>query len=212
MTTVKQVFEIAMSIADSLNNSGQAVTGDNKEYQDRTPDIINTLQSELVQKGKLFNIVSFEYENSGEWLECLLPEDFNEANKIVIFDGVSYYKSVRYRFEEKEEYDEELEKNVKRKYIYFRSPRTGTIKMEYIPNPRFVESLDDELSISDAICTSVLPYGLSAVLFIGEDTTLASYCQQKYEENKNASSSRLAPNLLEDIEDTYANVYERSAY
>lgn len=84
--------------------------------------------------------------------------------------------------------------------------------MEYIPNPPYVTSLDDELSLSDAICTSVLPYGLTAQLFLDENSSLASFCQQKFEENKNDSSSRLAPNVLEDIEDIYSNVYAGSAY
>lgn len=84
--------------------------------------------------------------------------------------------------------------------------------MEYIPVPKYVESLDDELELSDAICTNVLPYGLTAILFLDENSALASFCQQKFEENKEDSSSRFAPNVLEDIEDTYSNVFESMAY
>lgn len=207
MKSVRQIFEIAMSIADSLNNSGQAVTGDNIEYQNRTPGIINTLQGELAMKGKLFNIVSYDYNEAYTWLECPIPDDFNEASKIVIFNDGSAYKSVKYYVEEKEEIDEVSGETVKNKYIYFKSPRTGVIKMEYVPNPPYVNNIDDELSLSDAICTSVLPYGLCAMLFLDENSALASYCQQKYEENKNESSSRLAPNVLEDVEDIYQDTY-----
>lgn len=215
MKTVRQIFEISMAIADSLNGSGQAVTGDNLEYQQRTPGIINILQSELVMKGKLFNVVSFNYPRSGKWLECELPSDFNEAHRIVIFDGSNAYKSISYHIEEKEV--EELDEDgnpiiVTKKFIYFMSKRTGTIKMEYIPVPKYVESLDDELELSDAICTNVLPYGLTAILFLDENSALASFCQQKFEENKEDSSSRFAPNVLEDIEDTYSNVFESMAY
>lgn len=212
MKTVRQIFEIAMSLADSLNSSGLAVTGDNLEYQNRTPAIINILQGELARKGKLFNIISIPYLQAGEWQMSDLPADFNEASKIVIFEDGDAYKSVKYYIEDVEEnfIDEEtLEATItKKKKIFFKSPRTGTVKMEYIPNPPYVTSLDDELSLSDAICTSVLPYGLTAMLFIGEDTTLASYCQQKYEENKDDSASRLAPNVLEDVEDSYINTYQ----
>lgn len=207
MKTAKNIFEIAMSIADSLNNSGQAVTGDNKEYQDRTPGILNTLQGELAMKGKLFNIVSYDYTEAGSWLECPIPSDFNEASKIVIFNDGCAYKSVKYYVEEKEENDEVSGETVKNKYIYFKSPRTGVIKMEYVPNPPFITSIDDELSLSDAICTAVLPYGLVAMLFLDENSALASFCQQKFEENKNDSSSRLAPNVLEDVEDIYLDTY-----
>ena len=213
--TVQQIFEISMAIADSLNGSGQATTGDNLEYQYRTPGIINILQGELAMKGKLFNIVSYDYSESGTWLECDVPSDFNEASKIVIFDDGCAYKSVKYYIEGKdvEEIDDDGNTTIVNvKKIYFKSPRTGTIKMEYVPNPPYVTSLSDELSLSDAICTSVLPYGLTAMLFIDENSTLASYCQQKFEENKDDSSSRLAPNVLEDIEDTYKDTYEGYNY
>lgn len=66
MKTVRQIFEISMAIADSLNGSGQAVTGDNLEYQQRTPGIINILQSELVMKVNylmLFLLIIHEVES-----------------------------------------------------------------------------------------------------------------------------------------------------
>lgn len=205
MKTVRQIFEIAMSIADSLNGNGQAITGDNLEYQYRTPSIINMLQGELARRGKLFNIVNIDYQNKNTWQEEVLPDDFNEANKIIIFDSGVPYKSVKYYIEEKEiEIDGEM---VKKKFIFLKSQRTGTIKIEYIPNPPYVTSIDDELSLSDEICTSVLPYGLTAMLFLDENSALASFCQQKFEENKEDTTSRLAPNVLEDIEEPYVDVY-----
>lgn len=200
--TVRQVFEIAMSIADSLNNTGQAVTGDNLEYQNRTPGIINVLQGELARKGKLFNIENYEYRHKDEIVEYKLPDDFNEASKIVIFEDGIPYKSVKYDIERK------LVDGVKETHIFFRSSRTGTIKVEYIPNPPYVTSLNDILSLSDSICTSVLPYGLVAMLFLDENTTLASYCQQKFDENKNDASSRLAPTVLEDVETPYPDLFD----
>lgn len=208
MKTVKQIFEIAMSIADSLNGTGQAVTGDNLEYQHRTPGIINVLQGELARKGKLFNIVSVEYDKPGSWIEYDIPTDFNEASKIVIFDNGTPYKGVKYYIEDKEVLDEETQEIKKVKKIYFNASFSGTIKMEYIPNPPYVTSLDDELSLSDAITTSVLPYGLVATLFLDENPTLASFCQAKYEENKDDSNSRLAPNVLEMVQETYTDVYD----
>lgn len=99
--TVRQVFEMAMSIADSLNNSGQAITGDNLEYQNRTPAIINLLQGELARKGKLFNIIEIEYKDGYNWKEVTLPKDFNIASNIIIDDNGTQYKSVEFYFEDK---------------------------------------------------------------------------------------------------------------
>lgn len=213
--TVRQVFEMAMSIADSLNNSGQAITGDNLEYQNRTPAIINLLQGELARKGKLFNIIEIEYKDGYNWKEVALPKDFNIASNIIIDDNGTQYKSVEFYFEDKMVEYEDEQGNIellKEKHIFLQSPRQGIIKIEYIPNPVYVTSIDDELEVSDEVCTSVLPYGLTAMLFLDENSALASFCQQKFEENKDASNNRLAPSVLEDIKDAYTNCYERGGY
>lgn len=48
MTTPQQVFELAMALMDELNEStGQADTGDTREYKNRTLSILNILRGEL---------------------------------------------------------------------------------------------------------------------------------------------------------------------
>ena len=48
MTTAQEVFELAMSLMDELNEStGAAVTADTREYMHRTVPILNILRGEL---------------------------------------------------------------------------------------------------------------------------------------------------------------------
>lgn len=48
MTTAQEVFELAMSLMDELNEAtGAADTGDTREYKNRTVPIINILRGEL---------------------------------------------------------------------------------------------------------------------------------------------------------------------
>lgn len=208
-TTVRDIFKKAMSLADSLNNSGQAVTGDNLEYQNRTPDIINLLQSELAAKGKLFNLKDYPYEERGIWKSFDLPSDFDIATNIVIFDKGNAYRSVQYYIDDKEVEDDVTGEITIVKTINFKSDKTGVIKMQYIPNPVEVTNIDDVVSLSDMVCRNVIPWGLAAALFLDENKSFASYCQQKYEENKDVANSRLLPNVLEEIEDPYTDIYDR---
>ncbi len=208
MKTVKEVFEIAMALADSLNNSGQAVIGDNLEYQHRTPGIINTLESELARLSNYRITQLYEYDKAGEWQGYELPSDFRTAEWIAIDENGSFYKSVKYNVKNVKEFNEETQENVMNKKIFFKSTRVGTIRMDYIPNPPFKKSLDDAISLDDDIATNVLPYGLVALLFLDENPTLASFCQQKYEENKKDIVTSPLPNVLEDVEEPYADSYE----
>ena len=47
MTTAQEVFESAMSLIDSLSDTGQANTTDNEEYKHRALAILNILRGEL---------------------------------------------------------------------------------------------------------------------------------------------------------------------
>lgn len=47
MAYVSDIFNSSMAIMDELNSSGQAQTNDTKEYEYRTPGIINMMIAEL---------------------------------------------------------------------------------------------------------------------------------------------------------------------
>lgn len=65
-----------------------------------------------------------------------------------------------------------------------------------------IEDFDDNIGLDDYCCRSILPYGLVAHLWLDENPTGASYCQQRYDELK-ATLSRGLPQVSEDITDVY---------
>ena len=46
MKSVKEVFNAAMALMDELDGTGKAQTRDTKEYEKRTPGIMETLMAE----------------------------------------------------------------------------------------------------------------------------------------------------------------------
>lgn len=55
-TNAQQIFELTMSLMDELNEStGQADTGDTKEYKNRTISILNVLRGEVFPYSDTYN-------------------------------------------------------------------------------------------------------------------------------------------------------------
>lgn len=68
-----------------------------------------------------------------------------------------------------------------------------------------ISSLDDELvGFDDTLVFGVMPYGLAAALYIGEDPLRANSWQQQFEEN--LFEARRIPQNIEPIEDVYGFV------
>lgn len=68
-----------------------------------------------------------------------------------------------------------------------------------------INSLDDEMvDFDDTIILGVMPYGLAAALYIGEDPLRANSWQQQFEEN--LFEARRIPQNFEAIEDVYGCV------
>ena len=65
-----------------------------------------------------------------------------------------------------------------------------------------IDSFNDNIDLDDYCCRSILPYGLVAHLWLDENPTGASYCQQRYDELK-ATLTRGLPQVSEDITDIY---------
>lgn len=66
---ISDVFNAAMAIMDELSNTGQAQTTDTKEYEYRTPSIINMMVSEL-------KMLTGDFEDwlAVEGMDDLVPE------------------------------------------------------------------------------------------------------------------------------------------
>ena len=68
-----------------------------------------------------------------------------------------------------------------------------------------VTAFTDTIGLDDYICRTVMPYGLAAHLMLQEDTTTASYAQQRYDELK-AKLAEGLPQESEDVVDVYSGV------
>ena len=64
--------------------------------------------------------------------------------------------------------------------------------------PPELTSLEQPIDLDDALCQSVLPYGLAAHLLLGENDSMASFFNQRYMELLNQLKSR-ATAVWEDI-------------
>lgn len=72
-----------------------------------------------------------------------------------------------------------------------------------------IGSLDDELvGFDDTMVYGVIPYGLAAALYIGEDPIRANSWQQQFEEN--LYEARRVPQSIEPIEDVYGVINPQS--
>ena len=58
--------------------------------------------------------------------------------------------------------------------------------------PPELTSLEQPIDLDDALCQSVLPYGLAAHLLLGENDTMASFFNQRYMELLNQLKGRSA--------------------
>lgn len=197
-TTVKQVFDIAMALADSQVD-GKGIAEENEEYMTRTPQILNVLQMELASVGKLRIVIDEPIEERNVWHEISLPDDLDRITKITLLtdDGVYVKSGIKYV----------VESNGDENILKVKSKLDGVLKIEYLQLPDMISSMNDTLRVSDSVARSVLPYGLVANLFVEENPTIASYCEQKYEENKRDSNGMLAPIEEEYIEPPYEDIY-----
>lgn len=64
--------------------------------------------------------------------------------------------------------------------------------------PPELTSLEQPIDLDDALCQSVMPYGLAAHLLLGENDSMASFFNQRYMELLNQLKSR-ATAVWEDI-------------
>ena len=68
-----------------------------------------------------------------------------------------------------------------------------------------IVDFEHPIGLDDYLCQSVLPYGLAAHLLLGENDKMASFFNQRYEEEK-AIASRTLPAEWESIEPYYGRI------
>ena len=88
--------------------------------------------------------------------------------------------------------------NVMRSELAPLSMRYGVSENGTRPLPDMILDFKDEIGLDDDICQGIMPYGLAALLLLGEDSTKASFFNQKYEELKARHSAKSSA-VWEDI-------------
>lgn len=106
------------------------------------------------------------------YVKLEMPEDFKHLTQMIEETFPSgYTKQVDYYWEDKN-------------LLYVSYDFRGNIRLKYKPVPKTLTALTEEIQIDDVIAMATLPYGLSALLMVNENTDLASFHQQKYDEGK----------------------------
>ncbi|MBQ7459833.1 MAG: hypothetical protein IJS72_00465 [Oscillospiraceae bacterium] len=79
-----------------------------------------------------------------------------------------------------------------------------------------VPELEDEedllIGIDDVYALGALPYGLAAQLVLGEDSAIASFLQQRYEELRLTYAAKNPSEGAEDIEDVYGGTWPHNNF
>lgn len=103
------------------------------------------------------------------YIKYTLPNDYSDLVEI-INDSVEYQRQLNYNFEG----------------INFYLPYDfeGNIRIIYKPILTEITDLSQTLELDSAICTGILPYGLGAKIILNENSAIASYLSQRYEELK----------------------------
>lgn len=126
------------------------------------------------------------------FIKIEMPEDFDSIDQIIEeYFPEKYVKTVDYYWEGNSD-------------MYVSNEFEGNIRIVYKPTIASITAMTDEISINPVTARSTLPYGLGARLMATENTTLGSYFQSIYDENKLlGSKKRLATdNQVEDLYDT----------
>lgn len=138
--------------------------------------------------------VPFESEsdvpNYRPWVKVSMPADFKGISEIVEeYSDRQYFNTANFKWEGR--------KDLYMSYFY-----EGNIRIVYRPVPTIITALTDTLQIDDVTARTVLPYGLAAHLMIEENTTTASFFNQRYEELKSLAN-RKPPAAIEEIQNFY---------
>lgn len=69
-----------------------------------------------------------------------------------------------------------------------------------------IETWEEPIPLDDALCQGVLPYGLAAHLLLGEDDHMASFFQQRYEEQLAMLGRSVPAGSGGDVQDLYGGI------
>lgn len=127
------------------------------------------------------------------WVKKVMPSDFKSVDEIISeFYERNYTKDASYKWEG-------------RNQLYIDYYYDGNIRITYKPIPIILTSTTDNVQVDDVTARTIVPYGLAAHLLLTENTTSASFFQQRYEELK-ILGTRQQPASAEQIADLYGGI------
>ena len=122
-----------------------------------------------------------------EYVEITLPTDYDDLVEIIVENG-NYLNGIDYKFEGKS--------------LYIPYDLDGQIRIVYRPVPTKITALTQTLDLDVSLCRTVVPYALGARLISNENSAIASYLNQIYEENRMRLKKRI-PSERTKIQDKY---------
>lgn len=125
------------------------------------------------------------------WVLKQMPSDFKSVDEIVNEEKTVYSQNAGYKWEGKRD-------------LYMDYYFDGNIRIVYHPIPTLITAVTDTLQLDDITARKVLPYGLAAHLMINENDTVASYCNDRFEELK-ADANKKPPSPIEQITNLYGD-------
>jgi hypothetical protein len=106
------------------------------------------------------------------WVKKTMPADFKSVTQIINeYPERQYTKDSNYKWESRNE-------------LYVNYYYDGKVRVEYKPVPITLTALTDTVQIDDLTATSVMPYGLAALLSTSSNKTVTNYFEDKYSEMK----------------------------
>lgn len=123
------------------------------------------------------------------WVKKQMPSDFKTMDEIIEESVDEYTKSAGYKWEG-------------RRDLYISYFFDGNIRIVYHPIPSMVAAITDTLQVDDVTARTVMPYALAAQLMLQENSDIASFFQQRFEEMKRGEEEN-QPASWESIENVY---------
>jgi hypothetical protein len=109
------------------------------------------------------------------WVKKTMPADFKSVTQIINeYPERQYTKDSNYKWEGRNE-------------LYINYYYEGKVRIEYKPVPITLDALADTVQIDDLTATSIMPYGLAALLSTSSDKSVTNYFEDKYNEVRAAA-------------------------
>jgi hypothetical protein len=193
-TNCRQIFEYSMSLIDERLESGLVDATSTAIFEKNTPYILTTLQDEIISGSDYYKTETITRtavtDNESGYAKYTMPSDFQSIFQIITEEVDSKYQLAT---------DFKWEGN---NILYIPDNFIGVYRVVYSPIPAPLTAMTDTLVLDDITCRTILVNGLASRLLTNENTNLANYFGDIYNELKN-KPKRKQPTSINKIKDVY---------